>query len=476
MNFNRGILVLAVLALASMQAGADLVFSSSEKVNIISGIGGFNVTQDIVYGRSAVFSGSGEFESIDVSGGFSGGGISMAEGELWVYGNLYLLGDLTAVDIIYLQVNGTMYPTLTNMFDLGNETFLWRDLYLSGALKSDNNEIVVDGNLSVLGDGAFTGALYVDGVSFNKTDIENWNTAYGWGRPDLHTVLGHGMNSTRPIIADSDGNEDSIIGIMNINSQTGMVTVDGSINMTSGNKLYVPEICLSGDCQTSWPTGGGGGYTPLWYSTSGAITSNASIDYGNVTISGDLNIMGTMRGGSPVKVAGGMNITTGDVHIVGGSLGVGTLSPERRLHVEGGARITGSVFYGGNLTGQGADFAEMFAYDGEISAGDLVCIRSDMKVERCSQRGQTSIVGVASNTPTIIGNAGKIKDGVPVAIIGLVDVKVVGFVNQFDLLTSSAEPGYAEKAYPQDYGAIVGKALEPCYSGECKVKMLVGLQ
>ena len=34
--------------------------------------------------------------------------------------------------------------------------------------------------------------------------------------------------------------------------------VEGDIHITGTNKFYAPEICLSGDCKTNWPTSGGG--------------------------------------------------------------------------------------------------------------------------------------------------------------------------------------------------------------------------
>ena len=49
-------------------------------------------------------------------------------------------------------------------------------------------------------------------------------------------------------------------------------------------------------------------------------------------------------------------------------------------------------------------------------------------------------------------------------------------VNLFEMLTSSSAPGYAEKATIDDFGAIIGKAIEPCMQEECVVDVVVGLR
>lgn len=155
-------------------------------------------------------------------------------------------------------------------------------------------------------------------------------------------------------------------------------------------------------------------------------------------------------------------------------LGIGSAAPTQALHVTGSANITGTVHYGGNLTGYGADFAERFTVAEDVGFGDVVCLREDQRIERCSQRAQSTVVGVVSTAPTIIGNAGA-PDSVAVGIVGIVPTKVVGPVRRGDLLAASSRDGYAEKASVEDFGAIIGKAMESC-SGSCTVDVLIGLR
>jgi hypothetical protein len=169
--------------------------------------------------------------------------------------------------------------------------------------------------------------------------------------------------------------------------------------------------------------------------------------------------------------------TSRNVHIVptSGNLGVGTSTASQKLTVSGNANITGTVYYGGNLTGYGSDFAEMFASPQTLEFGDVVCLDEKTNIIKCTERAQPSVAGVVSEAPTIMGNSGEDRD-TPVGIVGILKTKVIGPVSRFEMLTTSAAPGFAEKATIDDFGAIIGKAMEPCNQDQCMIKVLVGLK
>ena len=162
-----------------------------------------------------------------------------------------------------------------------------------------------------------------------------------------------------------------------------------------------------------------------------------------------------------------------DDNYFAGNVGIGTTTPGQKLHVIGSANISQNVFYGGNLTGYGADFAEMLGKAENVEAGDVVCFTDDMHVKKCRERGSKAVAGVVSTQPTIRGNANA-ENAVPVGIVGIVPTKVKGPVGRFDLITASAIAGYGEKASQNDFGGILGKAMEPCEK-ECIISVLVGL-
>ena len=156
-------------------------------------------------------------------------------------------------------------------------------------------------------------------------------------------------------------------------------------------------------------------------------------------------------------------------------VGIGTTTPGQKLVVVGDANVTNNIFYGGNLSGFGADFAERFTQAEIVETGDVVCLNDEMNIIKCSMHGQMSVTGVVSEKPTIIGNS-QAENSVPVGIVGIVKTKVVGPIKRFDMLTTSNVKGYAEKASNDDMGAILGKAMEPCENEKCTIKVLIGLR
>jgi hypothetical protein len=193
----------------------------------------------------------------------------------------------------------------------------------------------------------------------------------------------------------------------------------------------------------------------------------------------DTNSGGTVTGtGTGAYIAQFQSASVLNASVIyqnGTNIGIGTTTPSDKLSVVGNINVTGNVLYGGNLTGYGADFAERFTMAEAVFAGDVVCLTKSGSIKKCSKEGDSSVVGVVSEQPTIIGNA-LAQNSVPVGIVGIVTTKVVGPVEQFDLLTTSSRKGHAQTAELEDFGAILGKAMEGCKKSECQIKVLVGLR
>jgi len=203
---------------------------------------------------------------------------------------------------------------------------------------------------------------------------------------------------------------------------------------------------------------------------------------GNVTLQKGILVGEGIKLGGVYKTAwpssaGPWNSSGTNVYLnnTNANVGIGTTTPDQKLKVVGNVNITGTIYYGGNLTGYGADFAERFTMSEKVSAGDVVCLNDEMKIIKCISHAQSSVVGVVSTAPTIIGN-GNAPDSVPVGLVGVVPTKVKGPVARFDLLTTSEKPGYAEKATKDDFGSIIGKAMESCAADECTIKVLITLK
>ena len=75
------------------------------------------------------------------NGGFSSGGLSIINGDLYGQGLHFV--NMTGLNVTSIATNGSLYPTLTNSFDLGNGTYKWRN----GVFSGDVNATTLNGNL-----------------------------------------------------------------------------------------------------------------------------------------------------------------------------------------------------------------------------------------------------------------------------------------------------------------------------------------
>jgi hypothetical protein len=154
-------------------------------------------------------------------------------------------------------------------------------------------------------------------------------------------------------------------------------------------------------------------------------------------------------------------------------------SVDRRFLVE----IDGDVFADGSFHSGGADFAELFPAVEGLEPGDVLVIGPDGRLTRSTQAYQSTVVGVYSTKPGLVGGATDDTDWagkVPLAIVGIVPVKASaenGPIRPGDLLAAAATPGHAMHAGPDPRpGTVIGKALEGLEKGTGVIRMLVMLR
>jgi hypothetical protein len=148
-------------------------------------------------------------------------------------------------------------------------------------------------------------------------------------------------------------------------------------------------------------------------------------------------------------------------------------------------RVTtsGTVQSDGAYTTPAADFAEMLPAEAGVEPADVLVIGADGRLTRSTSPYQITIVGVYSTEPGFIGGHemdGTAADEVPLAIIGVVPVKVSaenGAIQPGDLLVASATPAHAMRAgVNPPIGTVLGKALGSLSEGTGVIQMLVMLQ
>ncbi|MCY0969106.1 beta strand repeat-containing protein [Chryseobacterium wangxinyae] len=157
------------------------------------------------------------------------------------------------------------------------------------------------------------------------------------------------------------------------------------------------------------------------------------------------------------------------------------------------ARIskTGTGFFNGGTQNSGADLAEVFDVEGNISEyemGDVLVIStsSDRAVEKSSKPYSTLVSGVYATKPGVLLTEENVdadlSGKVPMGVIGVIPTKVClegGKIKRGDLLVTSSKPGVAMKANPKKVkiGQVLGKALQDYDQNSIgKIKVLVNIK
>lgn len=170
------------------------------------------------------------------------------------------------------------------------------------------------------------------------------------------------------------------------------------------------------------------------------------------------------------------------LHGPSGNVGLGTVDPQARLHVNGNVVVDGDIGL------RGADVAEGFSLaDSETAEpGAVMVLDEDGALRQGGEPYDHKVAGVVSGAgdyaPGIVldGQAGE-GDSIKIALVGKVCCKVDAGPSPIrigDLLTTSATPGHAMKATDAEraFGAIIGKALRPLATGTGLLPILVALQ
>ena len=110
-----------------------------------------------------------------------------------------------------------------------------------------------------------------------------------------------------------------------------------------------------------------------------------------------------------------------------------------------------------------------------VEAGEIVATNQRLELIKATNRDAT-VIGVVSTSPSMTLNDAQYVNGQPVALAGIVLVKVNtenGSINPGDWVTASTTPGVGMKAV--EPATVVGKALQGLARGEGQIKIFVDL-
>ncbi|MBK1894642.1 beta strand repeat-containing protein [Chryseobacterium paridis] len=364
---------------------------------------------------------------------------------------------------------------------------------------TDGNGNAITANASKDGNGVETNidgagnALYAWVPSFATGRAGKFNIFNNANTSDVITVttVGNGIGGNFKVDRVT-GTSPAVRG--EVNSQFANFGTAGIYGISSGTGGF------GGLFHASNPAGNGPALVAIADGNGNGITANASNtgDGVETTADGTGNALFAWTPNfSNGKAARLVNFNTSNTNPVltvethsNGSLAVFKSGDPGTVNV---ARINSAgrgFFNGGTQTG-GADLAEVFDVEGNISqyeTGDVltISVHSDRTVEKSSKPYSNLVAGVYATRPGVLLTEehidADISDKVPMGVIGVIPTKVClegGKIKRGDLLVTSSKAGVAMKANPKKvkFGQIIGKALQDYNENETgKIKVLVNIK
>ena len=377
------------------------------------------------------------------------------QGDLWIdsdTGQLYfyngssniLVGPPSSTGTI----NGFIYETIKDSTDVDQNI---TNLYNDGT------------RIAIISEDSFTPKSALSGFATITTGI-NLSTAVSGnkftGTATNADALG-GISSSNFLRSDANDTTSGTLGITNDSGLT--VGADNDFKLlVDATGAVISNI--TPDTDITFKVNDGGTTTTVMT----VDGSSSRIGIGTITPTTKLDVTGTV---TATAFAGPLTgNVTGNVTSSGTSSFVtmnvaGTLTsygivPATDATYDIGTALKGyNTVYAKATSAQYADVAEIYTADYNYEPGTVVVFGGNKEITISTFSQDTRVAGVVSTAPAYLMNDK--AEGVAVALLGKVPVKVHGIIEKGDLLTTSGEhSGYAKKAVDPKTGTIIGKALE----------------
>jgi hypothetical protein len=252
-----------------------------------------------------------------------------------------------------------------------------------------------------------------------------------------------------------------VITVANIKSTTGTTSNTAGALVVAGGVGVGGNIYAAGNISGSYFLGNGSQLT-------GIDTTLISNGNSNVIVSANGNVSVSVAGISNTAVFTSTTLVVGNANITGTTTVTGlTNSGSNGVGNIGSSTTYFNTVFAKATSAQYADLAEKYLADRNYDVGTLLEIGGSAEVTQTTTAASHKIVGVVSDQPAYIMNAGQVDEvgavATLVALLGRVPCRVKGPVSRGDLLCASDTPGVAQTLQSDQYrpGCVIGKALEP---------------
>jgi hypothetical protein len=229
---------------------------------------------------------------------------------VWFNKNVFIAGNLSYVNVNTLNVNGSLIPIFSNMFDVGNLTYKWRNVTA----------------VNIVGDYVYSGgnAVLTTATSFSNAAAS-----------DI-TVSGNYNSLNLQINAGAVGTNEIADNAVTMSKISQVSCPSGSALVSIGGGSY---DCIQINATQGVINGSGSVGQVAFFTASNTISGSSNLYWDNTNVR--LGI-GTDAPSYRLHVQGGDIYGSNNLYIAG-NVGIGTTSPSYKLHVQGDIYSSGYV-------------------------------------------------------------------------------------------------------------------------------------